>query len=108
VASRKSPALPVTAAVASRIEELPGALFFGGLFRAERCQFSITRRHEENVEYAERLQEIRASYESDACEEALWDDCQWMGFSPKEISRFVANSAALTSCGYYGDPIPLR
>jgi hypothetical protein len=96
------------AAVANRIDRLPGAVFFGTLYRAERRQFSFTNQHFENVEIAERLQCIRGDFESDICEEMLWDDCQQMGFDSTDIRRFMMNPGLITSCGYYGDPIPLR
>jgi hypothetical protein len=103
IRTRRSAGLPA-AAIASRFEGLPGALFFGTLFRSERWQFSITRQHEENVDYAECLQRIRASYEMDGLEEMLWANCLEMGFDSTEIRRFVMNPGLITSCGYYPTP----
>jgi hypothetical protein len=97
----RKPARRPAAAVAHRFGELPGAIFFGTLFRSERRQFSITRQHEENVDYARDLQCIRGDFEMDGCEEMLWDDCQQMGFDSTDIRRFVMNPGLITSCGYY-------
>jgi hypothetical protein len=99
----RKPARPA----ANRIDRLPGAVFFGTLYRAERRQFSFTNQHFENVEYAERLQRIREDYEHDECEEALWADCQGMGFDSADIRWFLANPGAITNCGYF-PAIPLR
>jgi hypothetical protein len=63
---------------------------------------SIANRHFENVEFAARLQEIRADYEEDGFEELLWLDCQEMGFESSEIRKFETNPAAITSCLYVG------
>jgi hypothetical protein len=90
------------AVVASRIGWLPGALFLGAVHREERSQRSIVKRHEENVEYAERLQQIREDYEADGLEEALWEDLRLMGFDSGEISRCAANPAAITGCLFVG------
>jgi hypothetical protein len=76
----------------SRIKALPGAVFFGTHARSAA--------HRENVQFAQRLQSIRAEYEADDCQASLWADCRSMGFDSDEISRFVANPAAITACGY--------
>jgi hypothetical protein len=86
--TRKSAALPVkqnatAAAVVHRFKELPGAVFFGTLFRSERRQFSITRQHGENLDDARCLQRIRDDFEMDGCEEMLWADCMEMGFNSR-------------------------
>jgi hypothetical protein len=81
-------------AVVSYVRELPGAVFFGPI-------------DADDLAYAVRLQQIRSEYESDGYEDLLWLDCQGMGFDSREIRQFVANPAAITSCGY-GMPIPLR
>jgi hypothetical protein len=92
----KSTALPVKkTAVISYVRELPGAVFFSDAMDAE------------SIDYAVRLQRIRASYENDGCQEMLWHDLSQMGFDSKGIRQFVVNPAAITNCGY-GDPIPLR
>jgi hypothetical protein len=77
---------------------LPGALFLG----AVRGEDSIHNRHFDNVEFAIRLQEIRADYEEDGLEEMLWADCLEMGFLPSEIREFETDPAAITSCLYVG------
>jgi hypothetical protein len=84
-------------AVVSYVRDLPGAVYFGEV-------------DAESLDYAARLQRIRASYENDDCQEMLWHDCQQMGFDSSEIRKFVANPAAITNCGYAlaGYPIPLR
>jgi hypothetical protein len=103
MASRKSPALPAKMIyIGARVCELPGAVFLGATEKD-----SVTSLDREALTYASRLQEIRASYEKDDGQEMLWHDCQHMGFSSKEISRFIAHPAAITRCGY-GYPIPLR
>jgi hypothetical protein len=89
-------------AYVNRIGWLPGALFLGAVFREERWQRSITKRHEENVDVAERLQRIRSDYEGDGFEEMLWADCLEMGFEPSEIREFETDPAAITSCLYVG------
>jgi hypothetical protein len=105
--ARKSTARKRNAtAFVSRIGWLPGALFLGAVFREERWQFSITRQHEENVDLAERLQDIRADHEMDGFEEMLWANCLEMGFDSTDIRGFMMNSGLITSCGYM--PIPLR
>jgi hypothetical protein len=86
----------------SRIGWLPGALFLGAVFREERWQFSFANRHFENVEFAQRLQDIRADYEEDGFEELLWLDCQEMGFESSEIREFETDPALITSCLYVG------
>jgi hypothetical protein len=101
--AHKSPARKRNAtAYVTRIGWLPGALFLGAVFREERSQHSIANRHFENVEFATRLQEIRADYEEDGFEETLWADCQEMGFEPREIREFETDPAAITSCLYVG------
>ena len=101
--TRKSTARKRNAtAFVSRIGWLPGALFLGAVFREERSQRSIVKRHEENVDLAERLQRIRADYEMDGFEEMLWADCLEMGFEPSEIREFETDPAAITSCLYVG------
>jgi hypothetical protein len=67
--------------------ELPGAVFYDGILI-------------EDIDTATKMQAIRASYESDDCQEMLWADCLEMGFSPREIRQFVTNPAAITSSGY--------
>jgi hypothetical protein len=71
------------------VRALPGAVFFGEPM-------------DEDIDYAAHLQRIRNEYEGDDCQEMLWHDCQRMGFDSKDISRFVTNPSAITSCGYYG------
>jgi hypothetical protein len=94
--TRKAATLPGSTAVISYIRELPGAVFFGDAIDDD-----------ESIDYAVRLQRIRASYEHDDCQEMLWHDLSQMGFDSKEIRQFVTNPAAITNCGY-GMPIPLR
>ncbi len=96
--ARKSTALPVkknTTVVVNYVRELPGAVFFGDAM------------DDDDVDYAVRLQRIRASYENDDCQDMLWHDLSEMGFGSREIREFVANPAAITNCGY-GWPIALR
>jgi hypothetical protein len=101
--ARKSTARKRNAtAFVSRIGWLPDALFLGTVFREERSQLSIVKRHEENRDFAECLQGIRSDYERDGFEETLWADCLKMGFEPSEISEFETNPAAITSCLYVG------
>jgi hypothetical protein len=86
--TRKSTTVPVKkTAVFSYILELPGAEFLGDVARAD-------------VDYALRMQRIRASYENDGDQELLWLDCQDMGFESNEIREFVTNPAAITNCRY--------
>jgi hypothetical protein len=88
--ARKSTALPVkNTAVFSYILELPGAEFLVDIAPAD-------------MDYAVRMQDIRASYENDDDQELLWLDCQEMGFESNEIRRMAANPALITSCRYYG------
>jgi hypothetical protein len=90
--TRKSPALSAkqnTTAVISYIRELPGAVFLGDIAAAD-------------VDQALGMQKIRTCFENDGDEELLWLDCQEMGFESREIRRFAANPALITSCGYYG------
>jgi hypothetical protein len=89
-------------AYVSRIGWLPGALFLGAVFREEHSQLSIVKRHQENVDHAERLQRIRADYETDGFGQMLWADCLEMGFEPSEIREFETDPAAITSCLYVG------
>lgn len=88
--TRKPTSRPA-AAVAHRFGELPGAVFFGTLFRSERRQFSVTRQHEENLDDARCLQRICDDFEMDGCEEMIWADCMEMGFDSTDIRRFVMN-----------------
>jgi hypothetical protein len=64
-------------------------MFFGGIAPAD-------------VDHALGMQKIRACYENGGDQELLWLDCQEMGFESREIRRFAANPALITSCGYYG------
>jgi hypothetical protein len=101
--TRKPPARKRNATpYVSRIGWLPGALFLGAVFREERSQLSFVKRHEENVDLAERLQDIRAAYEEDGLKEMLWADCLGMGFEPSEIRKFETDPAAITSRLYVG------
>jgi hypothetical protein len=92
------------ASVAHRFGELPGAVFFGTLFRSERRQISVTNQHFENLDDARCLQRIRDDFEMDGCEEMLWADCLKMGFDSTDIRRFVMHPGLITSCGYYPAP----
>jgi len=108
----RKPALPVAPwNFARRVRELPGAVFYGEPIEPTRgpndlhapwkyLRWSITSIDREALLYADRLQRVRASYEKDDGQEMLWHDCQQMGFSPKEISRFIAHPASITNCGY--------
>ena len=109
--TRKSTALPVMQD-AVYVRELPGAAFFGVPRSYTRVTdrygvthevdaTSITAIDREALLYAARLQEIRREYETDDCQEMLWHDLSQMGFDSREISAFVANPAAITSCGYW-------
>jgi hypothetical protein len=101
--TRKSTARKINAtAFVSRIGWLPDALFLGTAFGEERSQLSTAKRHEENRDFAERLQGIRGDYERDGFEETLWADCLEMGFEPSEIRKFETDPAAITSCLYVG------
>jgi hypothetical protein len=102
--TRKSPVLPKqnATAVISYVRELPGAMFFSPTPAP-----SITGIDPESLAYAIRLQNIRASYEHDDCQEMLWHDLSQMGFDSSEIRQFVTNPAAITNCGY-GMPNGLR
>ena len=82
-------------AVVTVFSRLPGAVFFDDPVAAA------------DLDFAASLQRIRSAYENDDCQEMLWHECQQLGFDSSEISRFVANPAAITNCGY-GVPIPLR
>src|ERR1700722_12952284 len=96
MASRNRKSAPVNAtAVVSYVRELPGAVFFGDAINDD-----------EAVDYAVRLQRVRASYEHDDCQEMLWHDLSQMGFDPSEIRQFFVNPAAITNCGY-GMPFAL-
>lgn len=88
----------------TRVDRLPGAVFFGSVYRSERWQLTVTRQHSENIEYAERLQQIRKDYENDDCQEMLWHDLSQMGFESSDICRFVAHPALITNCGYRPAP----
>jgi len=94
--AHKSATLPDSTAVISYVQELPGAVFFGDAINDD-----------ESIDYAVRLQRIRASYEHDDCQEMLWHDLSQLGFDPGEIRHFVAHPAAITNCGY-GMPNGLR
>jgi hypothetical protein len=109
--TRKSTALPVMQD-AVYVRELPGAAFFGVPRSYTRVTdrygvthevdaTSITAIDRESLLYAARLQRIRREYETDDCQEMLWHDLSQMGFDSREISAFVANPAAITSCGYW-------
>jgi hypothetical protein len=87
--TRKTAALPVKTATFSYFIELPDAEFLDDIAPAD-------------IDYAVRMQDIRASYEKDGDQEWLWLDCHEMGFESNEIRRFVANPALITSCRYYG------
>jgi hypothetical protein len=89
-------------AFVSRIGWLPGALFLGAVFREERSQLSVVKRHEKNRDFAECLQDIRSDYERGGFKEMLWADCREMGFEPSEIREFETDPAAITSCLYVG------
>ena len=101
----RKPARRPAAAVAHRFADVPGAVFFGTLFRLP--DGVITNQHFENVEYARDLQCIREDYERDGCEASLWDDCLEIGLDSREIRRYVMNPSLITSCGYL-PAIPLR
>jgi hypothetical protein len=107
IRNSKAATLPGSATVTNRIDRLPGAVFFGALYRADRRQLSLTNQHFENVEYAERLQRIRDDYEEHADEDLLYIDCQEMGFESNDIRRFATNAALITDCGYF-PAVPLR
>jgi hypothetical protein len=89
-------------AVANYVHTLPGAVFFSAVEHT-----SVTQVDREALTYAARLQQVRASYERDDCQEMLWHDLSAMGFDSCEIREFVTNPSAITSCGY-GHPIPPR
>jgi hypothetical protein len=74
-------------ATISVFPELPGAVFYGDIF-------------DEDIDYASRLQAIRDDYESTDCQATLWHELSQMGFGSREISEFLSNPAAITSCGY--------
>src|ERR1035437_2771377 len=99
----RKPARRPAAAVAHRFGDVPGAVFFGTLFRCD----AVTNQHFENLEYARDLQCIRDDFEMDGCEASLWDDCLEMGLDSREIRRYVMNPSLITSCGYL-PAIPLR
>ena len=108
--TRKSTAHPAMQD-AVYVRELPGAAFFGvpRSYRHVTDRYgashevdatSITSIDREDLLYAMRLQRIRREYEDDDCQAMLWHELSQMGFDSSEISRFVANPAAITNCGY--------
>jgi hypothetical protein len=107
--TRKSTALPVMQD-AVHVRDLPGAAFFGVPRSYTRVTDRYGATHEVDVtsitaidrdSLAARLQEICREYENDDCQAELWHDLSQMGFSSQEISAFVTNPAAITSCGYW-------